>query len=373
MELYEASGQYELALRRKAEVAKLPLGGGMELLPLCNMSCNMCYIQQNTEEIRHSLLRKEDWLAIAAKARDAGVLFILLTGGEPLLHPDFKEIYLAMQQMGFILTVNTNGTLIDEEWADFFAAHPCRRLNVTVYGAGNHTYQTLCHNPYGFDQVMRGLRLLKERQVNCRINITLTKENRQELKQIVGIARTLEMLFMPATYIFRSVSGLTESRMSPYEAAETRLEAVFLSNPEADRVQQARLLLENVCGPLAIPSYQEGFSCTAGRSGYWINWQGILTPCCMIDAPGVDLKTRSFTEGWQEIIQRVSRIETCRECKICRKKFFCQSCAAASYVENGNFTKKPEYLCELTDAMIDILLTYLAEEERQHYKEILGK
>ena len=44
-------------------------------------------------------------------------------GGGPLLVPGFKELYLALKAEGMVLTLNTNGTLLDEPWADFFA-HP---------------------------------------------------------------------------------------------------------------------------------------------------------------------------------------------------------------------------------------------------------
>lgn len=53
----------------------------------------------------------------------AGTLFLLLTGGEPLLFPDFKTLYLELRNMGMILTINTNGTLLGESWADFFAEY----------------------------------------------------------------------------------------------------------------------------------------------------------------------------------------------------------------------------------------------------------
>ena len=76
----------------------------------------------------------------------------LLTGGEPLLFPGFKELYIELQKMGMILTINTNGTLIDEEWADFFQKYKPRRMNITLYGADDQAYEQLCHYPGGFQK-----------------------------------------------------------------------------------------------------------------------------------------------------------------------------------------------------------------------------
>ena len=93
----------------------------------------------------------QEWLTLGKEMADAGTLFLLLTGGEPLLHPDFKEIYLGLKKLGMIITINTNGTLIDKEWAAFFGENKPRRINITLYGADAATYGKLCHYPAGFD------------------------------------------------------------------------------------------------------------------------------------------------------------------------------------------------------------------------------
>ena len=60
-------------------------------------------------------MRRDAWLDLARQAKEQGLLYLLLTGGEPLLHPDFREILTALHRMGLLVSVNTNGTLIDEE------------------------------------------------------------------------------------------------------------------------------------------------------------------------------------------------------------------------------------------------------------------
>ena len=111
-----------------------PVTGALELTPLCTMNCRMCYVRLSRAEMEAQgrLHTAEEWLSLAEQMERAGVLFLLLTGGEPLLHPEFREIYSALRRMGMILTVNTNGTLIDEEWAEFFGRQKPRRINVTL-------------------------------------------------------------------------------------------------------------------------------------------------------------------------------------------------------------------------------------------------
>ena len=133
----------EQMLVERAFRMRLPIACTLELTPLCNFDCRMCYVRLSGEELRGRgrLLSGSEWLRIAEEMKTAGVLFVLLTGGEPLLHPDFREIYRGLISMGMIVSVNTNGSLIDEEWADFFAENRPRRVNITLYGADEATYE----------------------------------------------------------------------------------------------------------------------------------------------------------------------------------------------------------------------------------------
>ncbi len=79
------------------------------------MNCEMCYVRLDRAAVERGggLHTAKEWIEIGQQMRDAGVLFLLLTGGEPLLFPGFRELYEALRQMGFVLTINTNGTAAD--------------------------------------------------------------------------------------------------------------------------------------------------------------------------------------------------------------------------------------------------------------------
>ena len=64
-------------------------------------------------EAKGRLRTADEWLEIGRQMKDAGVLFLLLTGGEPFLYPDFRRLYLELRKMWMIITINTNGTLIN--------------------------------------------------------------------------------------------------------------------------------------------------------------------------------------------------------------------------------------------------------------------
>lgn len=122
MELMEDGTTIEQQMFTMATEKKVPLYGVLELLPLCNLNCDMCYVRMSREEMEQvgRLRTMEEWTKTAEDMMKAGTLFVLLTGGEPLLYPHFRELYQKLRELGMIITINTNGTLIDEAWADFF-------------------------------------------------------------------------------------------------------------------------------------------------------------------------------------------------------------------------------------------------------------
>lgn len=68
-----------------------PIDATFELTVRCNMKCKMCMFRQNGTESRE--LTAKDWIKIASEAAEMGTGSLLITGGEPMLRPDFPEIY----------------------------------------------------------------------------------------------------------------------------------------------------------------------------------------------------------------------------------------------------------------------------------------
>ena len=134
MDPIQGATTLERRLVHKAKQSKVPINGSIELLPLCNMNCDMCYVRlSRTEMEAHGRLRSlDEWLQVAEELKKYGTLFLLLTGGEPLLYPEFKQLYIKLKDMGFVITINTNGTLISEVWADFFGEYKPRRINICL-------------------------------------------------------------------------------------------------------------------------------------------------------------------------------------------------------------------------------------------------
>ena len=73
----------EKMLIQQAARQQQPINGSIELLPLCNMNCDMCYVRLSRKEMEQQghLHKAEEWIQLGREMKDAGVLFLLLTGG----------------------------------------------------------------------------------------------------------------------------------------------------------------------------------------------------------------------------------------------------------------------------------------------------
>lgn len=368
METIPHGGNIELYLCEKATRTHTPINAILELTPLCNMNCEMCFVRLRPEEVQRQggLRSVEEWISLARQMQQAGTLFVLLTGGEPLLYPGFRRLYLALKQMGMILTVNTNGTLLEEDWADFFAAHPPRRINITLYGKDEDTYRRLCHFP-GYAKTLRAIQLLRERSVSVKVNGSITPANVKEMEELTAIARGTHTAWKFDTYMYpacreRTAPFSAQSRLSPSAAAAARVELLRkrLSAEEFGRFA-SDFVQKSAASAAAADRH---VSCRAGRSSFAVTWRGELRPCVLMPGPGIPVFATGLKDAWRQLTEAVSEILLNQTCSTCTRRDVCQTCAACAVLETGRFDGLPKYMCEYTETTVRLLEKELSERGR---------
>lgn len=357
-------------LYQKSGAGRIPLSGTFELSPVCNLSCRMCYVRKTAREVQASprpILTLEQWLDIARQAREAGMLFLLLTGGEPLAWPDFWTLYEELIAMGFLININTNGVLIDEAASQRFRRLPPKRINVTLYGAGNETYRALCGEEV-FDQVDRGIRLLQKAGVNVKLNSSFTPWNVRDMEKILAYAKDLGIPLQTTAYMLPPVRRRPDlvgqnDRLTPEEAARCRIRYHQLqTDPESHRAYLEGILR----GWTQPPVLEEGcldpldghIRCRAGSAAFWITWDGWMTPCGMMNEPKADLSTGDFSRCWKEITEHCATMRLSGLCGQCANQTLCHPCAAVAAAETGTPGGIPAYLCSMA-----LHMRRIAEEE----------
>ena len=352
-------------LYRKASRNKIPHDGTFDLSPICNFKFKMCYVRQTQEQIGASgkrLRTWEEWLQLARKCKEAGMLYLLLTGGEPFLYPDFKKLYLELHKMGLLISINTNGTMINEKVLEWLKEYPPHRVNITLYGIADETYERVCGNGKSCEKVKNAIRLLKEVGIGVVINASMIPENAEDLKGIIEYGKANGIPTRVSTYMFppaRREREERDSRLSPEESARIYMEKYrcYMESEELHKYITYKLSTvkcDDERSQKGCDIRRDGnMRCRAGRSTFWVSWEGTMTACGMMPFPIEEHPFENdFYECWMELTNKVRDSKVLSECVNCAKKEICEPCAAILYSETGTTDEKAPYLCKLSECII---------------------
>ena len=305
----------------------------------------------------------QQWLELVREAKECGLLFPLLTGGEPFLHPDFREIYTGIQEMGMQVSINSNGTMIDRETAEWLGKHVPVKINITLYGASAESYEKLCGNREAFFRLQDAVHWLKENGVPIKFNASITPQNVHELQKIIQYAKRLDSPIQVATYMFppirrdQTMVGKND-RLSPEKAGKARAEADFFQDEPEWFAKMAQRFSAFV--PLEEAwkiserelNNKEGIRmhCRAGRCSFWIDWQGNMMNCGMYGSVKLSLKGKTIKETWKKLRNETQDVRYAPYCAVCPNRQICHTCIAMISNECGTVNGRPDYICKMNQA-----------------------
>lgn len=361
---WETSPQIKRALTLKCAAAGIPVSGTFELTPRCNLNCRMCYVRLTPEQMAPIGREKTagEWLKLAEQAKKAGMIFLLLTGGEPMLRPDFPQIYEGLAQMGFSISINSNGTMFRQEIRELMHRIPPAQVNITVYGLSAKEYAAFCGSPHAYTQMLDTIHWLKQEGILTHLNATMTPDNLERWETLEAFARQEELELRMTTYCFpparRSECRELKQfrRLEPEIAGElTVKDVLYREGIEVvrKRAKDLQSLLNSCKLDLGDP-----IQCMAAKSQFWINWDGSMVPCGMLSQPVVYPFETGFSQAWQQLKEETDKIRLCPECASCPDRMTCMNCAAVTFTETGRFDGKPEYVCRMNRAYRAALKKY---------------
>ena len=335
-------------LVRRAYRERVPLTASLELTRRCSLRCVHCYAGPGLGAGAGgaSELSTGEWLGVLDQLTETGCLFVVLTGGEPLLRADFRAIYRHAKENGLVVTLFSNATLIDEAAADFLAEWPPRHVDITVYGATAETYERVTQVPGSYARCMRGIHALMRRGVRVTLKTVILTLNEHEFSDIEALAESLGLEFRLDAAIF----GRYDGDLSPLEYRVDPERAAMREFSNSKRRQAWAAYLQK-----GSPTDGRLFMCGAGRSACHVNAYGMLSPCLMDVGTAYDLRGGSVVEGWQtELASRVqqSAPEGSR-CAPCDKKRACGYCPLFAERESGGAGGVSAWLCRLADARVN--------------------
>lgn len=323
--------------------ARRPYVAFLEITQHCNNKCTHCYVDPANR--KPTDLPLDWWLDLLDALVAEETLFLILTGGEPLVRPDFQELYLAAKQRGFILSVFTNARLVDDALLDLFYRYPPRRVLVSLYGATRETYEKVSRVPGSFDQAIRGAWRLKEAGIPIYLRTMLLRSNYHELPQLKSLAAELGAQFNFDGAVCPTVDGdrcVLRERLDP----ET-LVAIEAQDPQ--RVEGWRTSV----AAWHPQVNRRRFNCAAGIHGLHITADGFAMPC-----PGAgtvrrplerdDLRGSLHRFFYDEMLPLLHEMDSGDSlCARCRVSALCGTCSAARELETDSSWIPSEFGCRV--------------------------
>jgi len=288
-----------------------------ELTRRCTFSCPHCYCRLPQDDAAAAReLSGAEWKRILTEAAEEGAVTLLVTGGEPLLHPDFREIWIGAKRLGLVPDLYTNASLITPEMADFLAMWPPRQVSITLYGATEETYRAMTGRKGMRDRVLEAVGLLRDRGLGVEIKGMFTRTNAHELAAVRAHAA-------PEGGTFRWGAEL----IGTVEGSHGRPESVTLSGEQiialekTDPVRWAEWEKTFASWQPAPPSSGRLFRCGIGRSNMHVDPYGIMRACEFVETVAYDLKRGAVREGWRHTIPDLleafpSKPGPCQQCAL---------------------------------------------------------
>lgn len=328
----------------------------------CNLVCPMCYFA-SCDSLGHEELSYEDLCLIIDALAKVGLGNLVISGGEPLLFPDFSDILDYARGKFPMITILTNGTLITKEEAGHISKAGAR-VQVSIESANPRVHDGI-RGPGSFNKALEGIRTLLQAGVrNIEIVQTLTRDSIRESKSVVELAGMLGVgyhfsLFLPVGRGICHIGDMeipTDELLRHFsrvcsESLEGRRETGLRAGDASDQG-----LPGDVTPPVEL-IVKEG--CGAGASIVSIAPDGKVYPCPVLHASDMVLGEVPKESIW-EIVRRGTRkipgVIGLPECSGCDVALFCGGgCRARALAHTGDVSSKDPY-CQFYQRVLPAVL-----------------
>ena len=337
-------------IRKRAASQSIPIHGHFELTPICNFDCKMCYVHLQKDQMwGREELSLDEWKRIIDQAIDAGMIFASLSGGECLTSPYFNEIYTYLHSKGIIITLLTNGYLLDKK-VQFLKKYPPAYIQVSIYGNSEEQYEEVTGKRC-YDKVKSNVEYAVENGLPVGIAVTTSKylKNVSDIIKFYkqkNISVAVSQWLMPPYSLTGRI--LADFNLSKEEQVEISKDLWILNENEKLIPYEGILPNENTVGE---EKQKVGITCAAGRSDFSISWSGAMSMCVALSEPiGYPLK-EGFEVAWKKTNACAKTFSMPIECNGCVYHKICNHCPAQHLIsaKQGHCNRD---ICDETKLMV---------------------
>ena len=342
-------GEFSAVLHERQSGERVPLQVSIEVTRRCPLECLHCYnnLPMGDLEAKSREMTKEEHFRVLDELVEMGCFWILYTGGEIFARKDFLEIYTYAKKKGFLITLFTNGTIINEQIADYLAEWPPFAIEITLYGRTRETYEALTAVPGSYDRCLRGIRLLKERGLPLKLKTVATSINKHE---ILAMRQFAEEELGVEFKMDGQINPRIDCSQSPLAVRLTPEELVALDmNAPKGMSEYRRLAKRDLESPPNLSTSDTVYFCGGGSGGFALNAYGEMGICVISQQDTFGTREAGLRQVWEGSLAELrnrkrTRVTKCVECRI---QSLCGMCPANGEMENGDKESPVEFLCHV--------------------------
>lgn len=311
----------------------------LELTEQCNLVCQFCYNSQ--KPVVSTIVYK-----VLDKLYHEGVLEIILTGGEPMLHPEFLAILNKCSELFPKVMVQTNGTYITKEIAECLEKANVFGVNISLHGAKEVHEQLTCVSK-SYEMAMSGIKRVLNKNINVASNFVLTAINVSYLSDFIDELYGIGLKEMTLTRF--TPTGVGASNANLAITHQQLIDALYCAKRKMDYYKDFRIILANSIPYCALPNDLKFFCeyCHFGSSRFYIDVNGNVLMCGMSRIEIGNILEKTFKEI--KLDSDIYRKHVCGtdvpiKCIQCSHFNVCRGgCRAAAYACSGEICGSDPY------------------------------
>lgn len=340
-------GEFSADLHKRQSGERVPLQVSIEVTRRCPLECQHCYnnLPMGDLDAKRRELTKEEHFRVLDELVEMGCFWLLYTGGEIFARKDFLEIYTYAKKKGFLITLFTNGILVNEQIADYLKEWPPFAIEITLYGRTRETYEALTMIPGSYDRCLRGIKLLKERGLPLRLKTVATSINKHE---VMAMRRFAEEDLGVEFKMDGQINPRIDCSQSPLAVRLTPEEVVALDMavPKVRSEYLTMVKRDLDAPPTPSPTV---YSCGGGMNSFAVNAYGEIGICVISQQETFSVRQSGVQAVWEDALLRLRNRKRTRmtKCAQCRIQSLCGMCPANGEMENGDRESPVEFLCHI--------------------------
>lgn len=326
-------------LMERATRQLIPLDVSIELTWRCNFRCRHCYIPDLSAADGISTPRI---LELLDELAEMGTLFLTLTGGEPLLRRDWEVIARRARELGFQITLLTNGSLVNNRVADTLA-ELAAYVQISFHSAEPEVFDGITSRTGSAVRVLDAVKRLRDRDVPVQLTVPTSRLNPDGADNVPRLAEAL------------GVEVQVYTKIVPAKSGDCGPLAVRLPAPDAVRLAGGPGVGCPVPDETAEHPAGDGPLCAAGVRYANITAAGDVLACNILPAVAGNINRLSFREIWEDstLLRQIRSIRRSdlSVCSTCSKLPYCGRCHAQALAEDGDILGPSSAACAYAEAL----------------------